>query len=317
MSGRAPGIPVKANVVLTIVFVTAGFVFWIGLPLWLLPRSENWAWVLVPIIIATPTQWALIHEAVHGVLLPDRTANDRFGRSMAILFGAPFRVLRFGHLMHHRFSRTELEASEVRFDESRPWITVAVAHYLRILGGLYAAEAASALCAVLPRPVVARIGVAAFGPADAAGMGGPAANQLLSDAGLRELRIDGLAILGLFAVSAFLYGSDWLYLAAALLGRGFFVSLLDNAYHYGTPLGEKLYALNPALPRSAEIAMLNFNLHGVHHRHPAVPWNGLPALRRKEGVVMDENLAFAALRQFKGPIPAARLRPTAVAVRNT
>ena len=47
--------------------------------------------------LGTPTHWALIHEAIHGVLLPGRAANEWLARVLAILFGVPFRAVRFAH----------------------------------------------------------------------------------------------------------------------------------------------------------------------------------------------------------------------------
>ncbi len=63
--------------------------------------------------LASPTHWALIHEAIHGLLLPGRVANERLARVLAILFGAPFRAVRFAHLRHHRYNRSVAGREEV------------------------------------------------------------------------------------------------------------------------------------------------------------------------------------------------------------
>jgi fatty acid desaturase len=87
-----------------------------------------------------------------------------------------------------------------------------------------------------------------------------------------------------------------------LLGRGFLLSFLDNAYHYATPPGDALSGMNLALPRWAETAILNFNLHGIHHKAPALPWRALPAAFRRTGDTYDDGYFSAALRQVRGPV---------------
>src|SRR3954469_19983651 len=82
------------------------------LPLVLLPLDLRWAWLLAPIALSTVPLWSLIHEGIHGILLADRAWNDRLGRALAIGFGRPFTLLKAGHLLHHRYSRTQRERAE-------------------------------------------------------------------------------------------------------------------------------------------------------------------------------------------------------------
>ena len=72
-------------------------------------------------------------------------------------------------------------------------------------------------------------------------------------------------------------------LASALLVRGFLVSFLDNAYHYGTRTDDRRYALHLATPVWLQRYLLNFNFHYMHHRHPTMPWNRLDALVAEDG----------------------------------
>lgn len=57
--------------------------------------------------------WALIHEAMHGVLLESRAANRLAAYTQAILFSVAFGLLRWGHLLHHAVSHRRHERSEV------------------------------------------------------------------------------------------------------------------------------------------------------------------------------------------------------------
>ena len=106
--------------------------------------------------LGTPTHWALIHEAIHGVLLPGRAANERLARIMAILFGVPFRAVRFAHLRHHRYNRTRWGREEMYDPAERSVLAAYALHYLRITVGLYVGELALSLLCWLPRPVLRR-----------------------------------------------------------------------------------------------------------------------------------------------------------------
>lgn len=123
------------------------------LPLWLLPADPAWGWLLLP-VLASNSWWALIHDAIHGVLLESRAANRLAGRAQAILFGAAFDLLRWDHLLHHALSRTRRERSEVYVagEDNRPWFTLN--YYFRLTGGLYWFEVLGALIFLLPRPAI-------------------------------------------------------------------------------------------------------------------------------------------------------------------
>ncbi len=48
--------------------------------------------------------------------------------------------------------------------------------------------------------------------------------------------------------------------------------------------------------------ILNFNLHGVHHIHPYLPWTRLPESLSRQGAGFDSDYFTAALRQLGGPV---------------
>ena len=131
----------------------------------------------------------------------------------------------------------------------------------------------------------------------------PEKTNLVLAAGFAALRIDTAAILLLFTLAFYTYGENGWMLAGALLLRGFFVSFFDNLYHYGTPTGERRYALYPETPAWLQTFLLSFNLHYMHHRYPGVPWNRLRALVEADGRVPDMGYLTALLRQLHGPIP--------------
>ncbi len=308
MATSGAQVPVAANGFLTVGFVALGLFQFLLLPAWLLPADPAWGWVLVPAAFATTTFWALIHESFHGGLHPDGATNQRLGRLLCVAFGAPFRLLRFGHLMHHRLSRTRWERTEVA-EVTPVGVACRIGFYARLLLGLYAAEVAANAAVFLPRAVLRRWAAARL----PGGRGGEpdllaaAERQLLSPAALAELRTDAAAVSVLLVASAWLYGPHWPLLLALLAARGLLVSFLDNAYHYGTPLDDPRYAHDLRLPSWASRAVLHFNLHGVHHRYPTLPWPALPARFAAEQGHYAGGFVPMAVRQLAGPIPSARL----------
>src|SRR5919198_37020 len=114
-------------------------------PFALLPVAAGWGWALLSLVLMTTPFWSLVHEAIHGTLFPGRAANDRTGRVLAVLYGAPFPLLKAGHLLHHRYSRTRRERSEIYDPEVTTWGRAAPGYYLRLFGGLYLLEVVSVL----------------------------------------------------------------------------------------------------------------------------------------------------------------------------
>ncbi|MFF7019603.1 fatty acid desaturase [Streptomyces klenkii] len=275
----------------------------VALPLWLLPADPAWGWVLVPLALTATPLWSLVHEGIHGTLLADRPWNDRCGRALAVLHGAPFVVLKTGHLLHHRYNRTPRERTEVYDARTTTWAKAAPGYYVRLLGGLYLMECTSVLLALLPATVLRRLARTAEAPDTVAG---PLLDRLARPQALRQLRTDAAAVAALYAAAFAAYGEHAWMLCAALAGRALVVSLPDNAYHYATPLDAPLQAMNLRLPRPLEAFALGFNLHGVHHRHPGLPWSALRARFAREGGRYDLGWVPAVSRQLRGPVRADR-----------
>jgi fatty acid desaturase len=319
----------------------------LAVPLWLLPMSPAWLLLLILPALLSPMLWSLIHEAVHGLLHPRPGVNALLGRALAVVFGAPFRPLRFAHLRHHRYNRTSIARDEV-FDETRtPRWRAALEHHLRLLGGLYAAEVALNLLCWLPRGLLARLSFLkpppewpqATTPAQRL-----AERELLSAPARWEMRIDALVVLALYGTAFWLFGPWWPALLGMLLLRGLLVSALDNAYHHATPLAgishnpsriksgtgstadgyEKcglvdnsvsgatpahLFALNLRASGAVRALLLNMNLHRTHHRDVRLPWHALPV--HADTHADDVGFWTGVVRQWRGPLAAGQLRGSA------
>jgi len=280
------------------------------LPIWLLPLDANWGWTLLPVALLTNFFWALHHEAIHGGFHEDRQHNLRAGRIMAVLLGSSFHVLRFGHLMHHRYNRNPLD----RPDTYDPAMTPRPRAYLSFLGnlvfGLYLAELAAPIACWLPRPAIRRIVDRIYRGEDPSLQAiRVAAHRLFLDPRrLRLIRTDALLAWLLIALSAVAFGEHWPMLAAFLIARGAMISIVDNVYHFGTPIDRPDYARNLSLPAPLRLLFLNMNLHRVHHQRPALPWWALPAQFRRSKDRYDAPLLPTALAQFAGPIAISQLR---------
>jgi fatty acid desaturase len=314
-ASRGRGIPAGINLALAFFYIAVNLYQFIFLPLVLLPGSLAWAWTLAPLALLTNPYWSLIHETIHDLFHLNRSVNAFFGRLLSIFFGAPFRILRMSHLVHHKLNRRPVEGTEY-YDRAQGTKTrAAPGYFFQIFLGLYLVEVLSPLYFLLPRRLLAWVHKRFMRPESVSGI--LMHNWLGADA-LREIRFDGLLTLSWLALSFLCYGRHWPLWAAVLLGRGFLISFLDNVYHYATPVDDVFYARNLRLPGAAAKLLLNFNLHGVHHINPAIPWIDLPEAFGLEGGKYQGGYFAAALGQLRGPIalqdlprgsPALRVRP--------
>lgn len=268
------------------------------LPLWLLPLDAHWGWILVPLALFNPMLWGLLHEAIHGSLLPDKGMNERGGRMLGIAWGASFHVLTYGHLMHHRLNRRwESEYYHpARISRGR----AVLSYYVMLLGGLYATEVlASVVFAFAPRKVAQDI-IRCKAKDDAQQIA--AERYFLKPDRQRRLQQDVIAMVLLYGASLLVYGEYWPLLLAAVYARALVASLLDNIYHYGTPNDNSVAAKEVYAPRLISLLFLHMNYHHTHHRNAVVPWLYLPHWFVQKQGIFTESLWVAFGRQCRGPV---------------
>ena len=293
------GIPVALNLFLACFHVAVNLYQFFILPLWLLPDGPAWAWTLLPLVFLNNPYWSLIHEAIHDLFHPGRKVNAFCGRSMAICFGAPFRILRLSHLLHHKLNRLPVEGTEYYDKTKSSKAGAAPGYYFQILLGLYLAELLSPLYFLLPRSWLKRFKERFLASNSVSDI---LMQNWLGVEALREIRLDGMLTLALLSLSFTCYGERWPLLLAVLATRGFLISFLDNVYHYETPVGDVFYARNLRLNGALARLLLHFNLHGIHHLNPAIPWIDLPKAFRSQTANFAGGYFKAALRQLRGPI---------------
>lgn len=277
-------------------------------PLLVRGQGIGWAWALLPLVLVSNGYWATLHEAVHGNLLDGAGANRRAGRWLAILWGSSFRLLRFGHLMHHRFNRHALDRPDC-FEPDRGTIAGArLRFYGEILGGLYLVELLTPLLYLLPRASVLRL-VGRIYTGEEGSMPqlrALAAQALAGPEGAAEIRRDALCAWALILAGVWAWGAYWPLFLLFLFGRGLMVSVTDNVYHYATPLDRVEFAYNLRLPRPLRALFLNMNMHRVHHRHMQAPWWELPQFFATNRDCYDMSFIQGLVRQGRGPVPAAK-----------
>ncbi len=297
-------IPERMNAALFALYVMSHSAFYVVIPLYLIPLSPVWGFMLVVFVVLTPFYWALAHESLHGSLFTDYRKNKNAGRILCALFGAPYQILRFGHLVHHRFARSRFDCMEVYDPAKQSFVAASGEYYFRLLGGLYLTELVGNVAAFLPRrPLIAFIRFL-FRQKEGEGPDlAPLAVRAYTDPEkLKVIRIDSAATLLVLILAFAAYESCWWMLALALAGRGIVQSMIDNAPHYDTPMDQPDYALNLALPRWAERAMLNFNCHRVHHCDATLSWAHLPSHAAMRNDIFEKPWLPAVLRQLRGPV---------------
>lgn len=297
-------ISIKTNLVLGVLFIVGNFFVFFILPL--LARSNPWfLLLLVPVILTSNTQWALLHEAIHNLYHNNQYVNLYFGRLMSLGFGTQFHLTRFGHLMHHRFNRTNIELNE-SYDPitSSKWLT-SFRYYAQICVGLYLSEIIIPILFFMPKQIIMKVEKKILGD------NSPyykSMENILKAKTLAQIRLDTLCMLFIWITSFHLYGELWLALIIATLVRGFLVSFADNLPHYGTQINDVTYAYNLSLPWILQKFILNFNLHRIHHQYPYIPWVSLPSKFVALGEKCDHNYFRQGMRQWRGLIPIEILK---------
>jgi len=299
--------PVRLNAILFSSFLSIQLVQFIVLPLAILQSSIWWALIAIPSSLATLPLWYLIHESFHGNLFQSKAANEIAGRTLSVFFGSPWLVVRFGHLMHHAYNRSVMDRPD-RCEQGKLISTCRALFYFRLFGGLYLVELVIPLIFFLPREILPDIlrRVVKSHDEDSRAILRSAIKQLTEERAVRRIRVDAMGFYALLFLSTFLYGRSAWVLAGIICIRAFIISFADNLPHYGTPVDDNLFAKDLSLPRQIRFLLLNFNIHGLHHRYPSIPWIWLPVVFVQEQRKFNDTWFHAGILQLKGPISVQR-----------
>lgn len=306
-------IPTRLNMALVVLFLAANVFQFLVLPAFLLPRSAWWLLALLPLAFLSNPMWFLTHEAFHRNLHPDGKTNDRLGKVLAVFFGAPYEVVRFGHLMHHRFNGSLFDRPDL-YDPATTSRPRAWASYLfSTFGGLYLQELLCFYPFFLGKKTLAGLLKMLFDREDP--VEGKLVEQaervFLDDATIASVRLQAAAFTVLMLVSLILYGGWWFLVPLMLAARGVLVSFFNNLPHYAAAQAADGKSLNLSMPRLAHLFYLDFYHHRVHHAAPTLPWTQLREGFAERGETYDMPFVRAALAQFEGPQQTRRTAATA------
>ena len=236
--------------------------------------------------------YAMLHEAEHGLLHPNRRLNDATGAVLALFFPAPFHLLRQGHIGHHLRNRSDDEAFDFYFDgESRLWKTLQL--YGILTGFFYLAVVLGNLIALV-HPCWLKARWADFDRPTRALL------DSLNPRYFRLIRIEALAV--------FFLHVGWMLLWDVPVGRYFLLlgsfgvlwSALQYVHHFGTERDVLSGARNLRTWPWLDALWLNHNWHRNHHARPTVPWVNLPEITPDHDGERGR-LLIAYLRMWRGP----------------
>jgi fatty acid desaturase len=293
MSAELP-IPWRINLVIIVVQVIA-----FSAIVFATARADS-TWEVAPLAVAFAivgnSIYATIHEAEHGMLHPTRCVNDAFGAGLALLFPAPYHLIRQGHLGHHLRNRSDDEAFDLYFaNESRAWKRLEL---YGILTGFYWMIVVASNAAVLVCPWLLKRRFFKFDRPSAAFM------ESLNPRYWRLIQLEAVLAIMLHVGLMIGLGIPVLRYAAVYFGFGFTWSAMQYVHHYGTERHVLLGARNLWLFAPVDWLWMHHNWHRTHHRHPTVPWIYLPRVGTEEDP-QRSFLVWHYLLMWRGPKRAA------------
>jgi fatty acid desaturase len=251
--------------------------------------------------LTEPLHYGLMHESMHGNLLPGENWNRRAGRALGITLGLPWETMRFGHLAHHGFNRHDYDRPEA-YAAGQSRAAAAIVYFFKLVIGN------SLLYAIIPFLLLLPVGATKWmvesvdqNP-ETAPLRAAALRTFSNPERRHAVQFDLAAIVALDVLAVWLWGAWWPVFVATIAARWFMLSLLDNAPHYGMPLDSGLNARNTRIPRWASWLVLNQNFHDIHHHNPQLYWRDLPGEFAQSAKSYDGSWFGALLRQFRGPL---------------
>ncbi|MDP2310006.1 MAG: fatty acid desaturase [Pseudomonadota bacterium] len=251
----------------------AQLVAWAAL-LTAIDRSPS-PWLTLPLVFAfcavMQGVFTLMHEYFHKNAHRSPAANYVIGVVGALLFGTSATLHRINHWGHHVRNRTSAERGEfVHPGES--YGGKVLLYYFATMGGLWVSGILFPIASLLiPYRSVTWLrakaefntysaAFAQFGPRDWA-----------------RMRVEALLLICFWGAIIGWGPWRWQTLAMAYAAFAYHWSVLQWIYHLRTPIDVIEGAYNLRVPTPVGQLWLNFNCNLTHHRHPALPWQELPA----------------------------------------
>ncbi len=283
-------IPQRRNVAIVIaqIAAVAGCCWWAR-------NASGWAELLglaTVFGVLMNSVYSVIHEAEHGILLNDRRLNDATGVGMALLFPAPFHLIRQGHLGHHVRNRSDDEAFDYIFPGEHPaWKRLQL---YGIITGFYWAIVALGNVVVMLAPFTLVRKNFEFDKPSAAFM------ESLNPRYWSWIRWEACAAIVLHVGVVWSTAIPVLNYVIMYSGFGFMWSAMQYVHHFGTERHVWRGSRNLWIFAPLDWIWLHHNWHQTHHHHPSIPWVHLPQLGREENPERGF-LPWAYFRMWRGP----------------
>ncbi len=301
MSGASQNIPRRAipaclNLVLALgVFATAiallGLAARLDFP-WLLGVGLVYSFLLL-------TNYALLHEASHNLLHPDRRINDAVGMLLGWLFPVSFTLLKVTHIVHHCCNRTDHEMFDCYYPGDNR--LVKTVQWYGVLTGLWwlLIPLGSLLLALRPdwlrshpfrQARTTAVLFDDFGPAET-----------------HRVRMEVLFGICFWVLLHAVLGLGWQALLTLYLCFAVNWSTRQYVTHAFTPRNVRDGAWNLRVSRPMGWLLLNGQWDRVHHQHPHESWVRLPRLAA--GLGYDRGYWRQYLSLWGGPRPCRQPGP--------
>ena len=283
-------LPGRLNLAITAVQISALLSL-----LWAAGQVQSWSMLALVALgygLVMNSAYAMLHEAEHNLLHPNKRVNEVTGATLALFFPAPFHLLRQGHLGHHIRNRSDDEAFDFYFEGESP-----VWKYLQLYGiltGLFWLVIVLSNLIAVVAPSLLKAKHATFDRPTAALL------ESLNPKYHRLIQIEGICVLLLHSSLVWLFGVPVLHYAIVLFGFGFIWSALQYVHHFGTERDVQKGARNLKTFFLIDLLWLNHNWHLNHHLTPTVSWVYLPFLHSGEEFGRS-SLMMAYLRMWRGP----------------
>ena len=283
-------IPARLNLMIIVVQIAVTLAIFYGASV----ANSPWQLVLLAAALGVVGNsiYSIIHEAEHRMLHPHPKVNDVLGAAMALLFPAPYHLIRQGHLGHHQRNRSDDEAFDLYFeDENRVlrWVQL-----YGIITGMYWVMVVCSNFVVVFLPFLLKRRFFEFNRPGAAFM------ESLNPVYWRLIRLEGLLAILLHTLIIWGLGIPPLNYAIVYFGFGFSWSAMQYVHHFGTERHVLRGTRNLWLLAPIDLIWLNHNWHLTHHQQPTVPWIYLPSLSRDQDR-KREFLLWHYLRMWRGP----------------
>jgi fatty acid desaturase len=242
-------------------------------------------------IIMIPV-YSLLHESMHHTLNKDDKTNDILGNLLGAQFIVPLTFIRFTHNGHHRRNRSDYEMFDLYYDK-KDRLKRTVSFYFIITSYWIALPLATLFLALMPKALKKRMLLKSV---SVKGM-----IQNIDNKHLPTMRLEAWLIIAYHFSLLYLIGFNLSVYLIFYIIHCLNWSSQNYVNHAYSVRDVKYGAHNHTLPKWAQALYLNFNLHGVHHLNPTLPWNKLSA-HIPESETKRSKYFYAWFRIFKGPV---------------